>query len=457
MTALLTLRGLQPWQKTNRNERQTDLWSACAAEGISSTSLSDRDQEIRELRQQVQDLTGVLEAFSLTQRQISEYETRADWYSQHWKSWQDGWWHDQRWTQTPVVGSWWDTAKSSWNSWQDLDRWTAPSGYPSRKWDISEPPTFPGFSANYLMWRKAVLRWKMTTDHLVEKLGTKVMNSLDWTVQAFVDARISKEALLQPDAVESILKVLDAKAGWIQEDESKLLLRKALFSVERGKDESLRQYTTRRLAQIEAASAAALVTMPTTTWGTVLKEGASLTKQSEQNLNTLLNGSTELADVARALNMLDVESQEGIIKAAVKPVVHSFMETGRFTESQPCEEETDEPNDQSDEEEELCPPLEETMAASWIAQIGEEDLSETEAVDSFIAMNEQRKRTWAQAQELKKAARKDRGFFSSRTAVRNRANGSRQLRQSTRRSSNPMDGDGTPKDSGLTFLHTVEE
>ena len=298
------------------------------------------------------------------------------------------------------------------------------------------------------MWRKAVLRWKMTTDHPVEKLGTKVMNSLDWTVQAFVDARISTEALLQPDAVESTLKVLDVKAGWIQEDESKLLLRKALFSVERGKDESLRQYTTRRLAQIEAASAAALVTMPTTTtWGTVLKEGARLTKQSEQNLNTLLNGSTELDDVVRALNMLDVESQEGIIKAAVKPVVHSFMETRKFIGNQPCEGETDEPNDQSDEEEEeLCPPLEQTMAASWIAQIGEEGLSETEAVDSFIAMNEQRKRTWAQAQELKKAARKDRGFFSSRTGVRNRANGSRQLRQPTSRSSTPMDGDGTPKD-----------
>ena len=79
--------------------------------------------------------------------------------------------------------------------------------------------------------------------------------------------------------------------------------------------------------------------------------------------------------------MLDVESQEGIIKTPVKPVVHSFMETGASTESQLCEEET---NDQSDEEEEeLCPPLEETMAASWIAQIGEEDLSETEAVDSL--------------------------------------------------------------------------
>ena len=198
----------------------------------------------------------------------------------------------------------------------------------------------------------------MTTDHPVEKLGTKVMISLDWTVQAFVDGRISTEALPQPDAVESILKVLDAKAGWIQEDESKLLLRKALFSVERGKDESLPQYTTRRLAQIKAASAADLVKMPTTTWGTVLKEGARLSKQSEQNLNTLLNSSTELDDVARALNMLHVESQEGIIKASVKPAVHSFMEAKRFSENQPYEEEREreESDEQSgEEEEEHCP------------------------------------------------------------------------------------------------------
>ena len=99
--------------------------------------------------------------------------------------------------------------------------------------------------------------------------------------------------------------------------------------MERGRDESLRQYTTRRLAQIEAASAAALVTMPTATWGSVLKEGARLSKQSEQTeLNTHLNCSMELDDVVRGLNILDVDAQEGIIKAAVKPVVHSFVETG---------------------------------------------------------------------------------------------------------------------------------
>ena len=51
------------------------------------------------------------------------------------------------------------------------------------------------------------------------------------------------------------------------------------FRVERVKDASRRERTIRRLAQIEAASATALVTMPTTTWGLVLKEGARLSKQ----------------------------------------------------------------------------------------------------------------------------------------------------------------------------------
>ena len=60
VTALLLNVACSRGRRPIRNA-QTDLWSAYAAEGISSTSLSDRDQEIRELRQQVQDLTGVLE------------------------------------------------------------------------------------------------------------------------------------------------------------------------------------------------------------------------------------------------------------------------------------------------------------------------------------------------------------------------------------------------------------
>ena len=193
--------------------------------------------------------------------------------------------------------------------------------------------------------------------------------------------------------------------------------------------------------------------------------------------------------------MLDVVSQEGIFKAAVKPVVHSIMEAGRFSRDRQCDEEKEEIDEQSGEEEH-CPPMDETVAASWIAQIREEGLSETEAVDFFIAMNEQRKRTWAQTWELKKVARKSRRLPSSRTAALNRAEGPRQPRQKPRQSSISTDGDVTPKDprarlrqenkcfrsqkqghrmaacpdkqhskdgtppaafSGLTFLHTVEE
>ena len=113
----------------------------------------------------------------------------------------------------------------------------------------------------------------------MEKLGNKVMSSLDWTVQAFVDARISWEALLQPDGVELILKVWDAKARRIQEDESKLLMQKAVFSVARGKTSlfgNAHQGGWRKSRQAQQ------LTKPTTTWGTVLKEGARLPKQSEQ-------------------------------------------------------------------------------------------------------------------------------------------------------------------------------
>ena len=85
----------------DQQERQIDPRSAYTAEGVSSTSLSDRDQEIRELRQQVQALTGILEAISLTHRQLSEREVQSDWFSQHWKSWQDSWWHDKEWTTAP--------------------------------------------------------------------------------------------------------------------------------------------------------------------------------------------------------------------------------------------------------------------------------------------------------------------------------------------------------------------
>ena len=68
-----------------------------------------------------------------------------------------------------------------------------------------------------------------------------------------------------------------------------------------------------------------------------------------ESLNTLLNGCTELDGVARALNMLDVDTQEGIIKAAVKPLVHSSMETSGSERDQPEEDEREETDEHSSE------------------------------------------------------------------------------------------------------------
>ena len=85
---------------------------------------------------------------ALAERQLSEREVHPGWSSDQWKSWQDSWWHDEEWTSSTAVGNWWDDAKSSWKSWQDSDHWAPSLSLPSRKLDVSEPPSFPGFTAN---------------------------------------------------------------------------------------------------------------------------------------------------------------------------------------------------------------------------------------------------------------------------------------------------------------------
>ena len=69
-----------------------------------------------------------------------------------------------------------------------------------------------GFSQSLPRFQGSLL--KRTTDHPVEKLGNKFMSSLYRTVQASVDARISTDALLQPDSLESFFEGFGCK-GWL--------------------------------------------------------------------------------------------------------------------------------------------------------------------------------------------------------------------------------------------------
>ena len=182
----------------------------------------------------------------------------------------------------------------------------------------------------------------MTTDHHVEKLATKVMNSLDWTVQAFVDAKISTEAFLQPDAVGVNLERFWMPSGWNPGGRFQTPPAKGTVQPKEARTSLLRQYTTRRLAQMR---------------GSLRSRSGS---RANNHLEHCAEGRREVDKTVRTepqhtFDWQHVESQESIINEAV---VRSFMETGKFSESQPREEETDEPNDQSDEEEELCPPIE---------------------------------------------------------------------------------------------------
>ena len=99
------LRGPQPWQRTSGNARALHAWSACAAEGVTSASQCDRDQaqKIRELRQEVQDLTRRLEAISLGQAQPPERDVRPGWSSDQWRSWKADWWDGRGWTSSAAA------------------------------------------------------------------------------------------------------------------------------------------------------------------------------------------------------------------------------------------------------------------------------------------------------------------------------------------------------------------
>ena len=112
----------------DQHEPQSVPWSACAAEGVSSDSQWDQSKEIQELRQEIQDLARVLEAVSLAQSQPPE---RNGWSSDQWKSLKTHWWDD-----------------TGWNS----SSGTASHSLPPRKWDTTEPASFPGLAAR--SWKR---------------------------------------------------------------------------------------------------------------------------------------------------------------------------------------------------------------------------------------------------------------------------------------------------------------
>ena len=57
---------------------------------------------------------------------------------------------------------------------------------------------------------------------------------MTWDIQTYLMDRMSDADWDSDDAVDKMLKQMDAKAGWIEKDDRRRNLRKGLFAVERG-------------------------------------------------------------------------------------------------------------------------------------------------------------------------------------------------------------------------------
>ena len=208
-----------------------------------------------------------------------------------------------------------------------------------RKWDTTEPPSFLGFTANYLMWRNAVLRWKRTHgssggeavpqghEHSgLDGTGLCGREALHRSPSAAQRCGVDFEGLGRQGRLDPGRRIQASLAkGTLQRGERQGRVPAAVHNKEVGADRGSLCGSSRRHANGHLVHN--------------LEGRRAAVKAVRTEPQYTLEGSTELDVVARALDMLDVDAQEGITKAAVKPVVHSFMETGG---DQHCNEEKEE-------------------------------------------------------------------------------------------------------------------
>ena len=173
------------------------------------------------------------------------------------------------------------------------------------KGDYSDPPTWPGFQYRRY-WVQAVKRWDKATDVPVHRMGEK---SCELGMGAAVEFDHIPDAILaSPQYLDEIISVLSVKAGVREGDERRQTFRSAMYEGNKKREETLSQYVSRR--QRDCAKLAALgVDIPNTFKAALLREGALLTDQSQQNLTALLQGRDDEPDqVAKMLLCLEVRT-----------------------------------------------------------------------------------------------------------------------------------------------------
>ena len=287
----------------------------------------------------------------------------------------------------------WQTWRASPNAWN----WSytgGGTGYHGYKGEYGEPPQWPGWSYRR-QWTQAIKRWDKLTDVPVFRRAEKVLRTLGWELQTEFE-HLSDDQLSSDDYLTHILRIMEMKAGVQEDAEKRSAFRSVLADTSRKRDETLAQFAMRRLRDFTRATQFGLE-LPADLRVSLLREGAGLSEQNQQNLTTLLRGREQDVDyLALVLSRMDARAER----------ITGHEETSDGAEVFLCE--TAGGEDHSDRESEDDP------AETDVSALEEENFNEDQANYVFAILSgrfEKKKRTWKENKNYKAEMRKDRGSF----------------------------------------------
>ena len=290
----------------------------------------------------------------------------------------------------PGAGSWsgsWNWQGSGWNAGNSGGwSWNRSDSKP----DYTDPPGWPGWNFRR-HWVQAVRRWDKLTDVPMHKRAERVLRSLGWEMMPDFD-HIAESDLALPSYLENIISVLENKAGVREDDEKRKAYRAVMQESQKRRDETYAQFTIRRDKDFTRAAMFGM-DLPSSLRATMLKEGAGLSEQNQQNLTTLCQGADDDPTiVARALTRMDIRSDK-IMGFAENSSDPSYLQSDHLA-----------PSDSENEED---PEGDELVAA----ELDTMNLSEDQVFEVYAVLDQKRRKTWKENKQYKAEARKDRGSF----------------------------------------------
>ena len=218
----------------------------------------------------------------------------------------------------------------------------------------------------------------------------------------------------------AILKVLDGLSGHKEGDELRIAVRQAIFEYSRLKTESLAAYATRKESNFDVLDGFG-VKLPPEVTGALLEEGARLSEQGEQNAKVFTDGALDGQKFIDALRKMDT-NREKVTDAGTKSL-YAKDDDAEAVSSPPSQSlpVLCEPTEDDEDPGTLTPmgclqqvesyDLEDEDIQELLNDIKEANVTLQELPLVLVGVISQKKKTWAQNKDLKKAIKTDRQHF----------------------------------------------